>query len=127
VPLETQIEYASEALERNPAFIDAHLHLTSTYAGLGNIDAALEHLRLALNDIPEQMEYIAGFVAAAMALAAQGGSDRVSALLADHSNAQFVEPVAIALKLMRGEEPMVANEVLEVAKDIRNRFTIPAV
>lgn len=126
VEMTSQIEYAKEALKLAPRFIDAHLNLASVYARSGDIEGAVKHLYEALTDLPEQKEYISSFVAAAMALATHGGALHLASMLAEHPNAQVVEPVGVALKLMSGEEPMVAKEVLEVARDIKNKFATQA-
>jgi hypothetical protein len=44
--------------------------------------------------------------------------ERLSALLAQHDNAIAVEPLWVALQMLRGEKPLVAKEVSDVAWDI---------
>jgi len=58
------------------------------------------------------------FVDAAMALAEGGLGQQVSKLLLDDEYGATMEPLIVALKLKRGDSPIVAKEVLEVAFDI---------
>lgn len=120
--LETRIEDAQEALALDSCFLEAHLLLAPLEAGRGNFDEALDHLQSALSDLPTQRELIPSFVSAAMTLARYGQGERLSRMLEEHESGLAVEPLAIALRLSRGEQPMVAKEVLEVAKDIVERF-----
>jgi hypothetical protein len=53
-----------------------------------------------------------------MALAQAGFSERISSLLAKDEYGANMEPLIVALKLKRGDSPIVAKEVLEVARDI---------
>jgi hypothetical protein len=53
-----------------------------------------------------------------MMVAAAEGGDRVSKLIETHEHGSSIEPLAVALKLKRGEKPVVAKEILAVAEDI---------
>jgi hypothetical protein len=60
------------------------------------------------------------FVDAAMAAAAAGHGDRVSEILNQDEFGSKMEPLTVALRIKRGDKPVVAKEVLEVALDIAN-------
>lgn len=118
VDLETRQQYASEAITAAPNFMEGYLFLARTEALLGEVDDAIDTLETALALLPEQMEHIPGFVAAAMAVSEHLSDDRLEQRLAAQPNAASVEPLLVALRLKRGANPLVAKEVLEVAKDI---------
>jgi tetratricopeptide (TPR) repeat protein len=113
-----QIEAAEKALEISPGFTEAHIFLMPLLAEQGATDAAIEHLRAALDALPRRRELIPLFVDATMAVAAAEGGDRVSKLIETHEHGSSIEPLAVALKLKRGEKPVVAKEILAVAEDI---------
>ena len=106
-----------EALKRDPDLTEARLFLSPLEAVRGNRDAALEHLGAALHDIVSRRELIPGFVDTALSLVRLGLGVEVSDLLESEAGTA-VEPLAVALRLSRGETPAVAKEVLEVARDI---------
>jgi hypothetical protein len=58
------------------------------------------------------------FVDATMAVAASGVGERVSQLIEEDPYGSTLEPLTVALKLTRGEKPVVAKEVMAVAEDI---------
>lgn len=116
--VEGQVNDALQVLELRPRSINGHVFLAPLLAGQGDIDRAVYHLGEALTALPSERELIANFVASAMAVARYGGVERLSQLLADHEGASLVEPLVVALRIERGEQPLVAKEVLEVARDI---------
>jgi tetratricopeptide (TPR) repeat protein len=116
--IEAQIRDGVRALELQSDFVEGHLFLAPLLVANGNRDEALNHLEAALSQLPAERELIPNFVAAAMDVARMGEGERLSKLLAEHQSGGAVEPLAIALQLARGEQPLVAKEVLEVAKDI---------
>ncbi|NOT39079.1 MAG: hypothetical protein HOP13_01145 [Alphaproteobacteria bacterium] len=87
-------------------------------AGIAGLDDSLRHLEAALSELPNQRELIPTFVSAAMAIAAPDKGERLTALLQGHENAIAVEPLSVALLMLRGEKPLVAKEVSDVAWDI---------
>jgi tetratricopeptide (TPR) repeat protein len=119
--VDAQIDDGNSTLALNPDYVEAHLFLAPLEAGRGNSETALKHLNSALSGLASQQELIPNFVSSAMAVAQRGHGEQLSRLLAEHESGSTVEPLAVALKLSRGERPMVAKEVLEVAKDIIGR------
>ncbi|MGJ4927157.1 tetratricopeptide repeat protein [Bradyrhizobium sp. HKCCYLS2038] len=117
---ESQIRDALEAARLSPEPAEAQLFLARTLLDRGQANRALEHLKLALKDLPEQRELTAMFVDAAMAIAATGHGDRVSEMLKADEFGSNMEPLIVALRIKRGDRPVVAKEVLEVALDIAN-------
>ena len=106
------------ALELDPDFIEAHLFLATLDAAQSSFEDAHRHIEAALGALPNQRELIPIFVSAAMTVAAHDKGERLSALLAQHDNAIVVEPLWVALQMLRGEKPLVAKEVSDVAWDI---------
>jgi tetratricopeptide (TPR) repeat protein len=114
----SQIADANQALDKNPRFIEARLFLMPILAKQGDIELAISHLKAALDELPKRRELIPMLVDAAMAVASEGGGERVSELIEAHPFASSIEPLTVALKLKRGEKPIVAKEILAVAEDI---------
>lgn len=114
-------EDGAEALQRDPGLTEAHLFLAPLDAARGNTDAALAHLDSALREVPHRRELIPAFVDTALRLVRLGLGSDISRLLETEAGAP-VEPLAVALRLSRGETPAVAKEVLEVARDIHARL-----
>jgi hypothetical protein len=84
----------------------------------GDLDGAIEHLKASLDELPRRRDLVPEFVDAVMAIASTGGDNRVSELIENHAYGSSIEPLAVALKLRRGEKPIVAKEILAVAEDI---------
>jgi tetratricopeptide (TPR) repeat protein len=116
--LESQIADASEAIRLSSSYAEAHLFLTQAFLSRNEADRALEHLGLALKELPQRRELTPMFVDAAMAMAALGHGDRVSSMLTKDEFGASMEPLIVALRLKRGDSPIVAKEVMEVAMDI---------
>jgi tetratricopeptide (TPR) repeat protein len=117
---ESQIADASEAIRLSSSFAEAHLFLTRILLGRDEAPRALDHLKLALKELPRQRELTAMFVDVAMAAAAAGHGDRVTEILNQDEFGSKMEPLLVALRLKRGDKPVVAKEVMEVALDIAN-------
>ena len=83
-------------------------------------EEALEHLQIALKELPQQRELTAMFAAASMAIATAGNGDRVTEILNQDEFGSKMEPLLVALRIKRGDRPVVAKEVMEVALDIAN-------
>jgi tetratricopeptide (TPR) repeat protein len=118
--LDSQIDDASEATRLSSSYAEAHLFLTRALLRRDEADRALEHLGLALKELPQQRELTAMFVDAAMAAAAAGHGDRVIDILKHDEFGAMMEPLIVALRIKRGDTPVVAKEVMEVAMDIAN-------
>ena len=84
----------------------------------------LEYLEHALALLENEREFMPAFVSAAMTIARYDRSERVSQLLEANEASGVIEPLLIALQLMRGEQPRVAKEIFEVAKDIVERHSL---
>jgi tetratricopeptide (TPR) repeat protein len=115
---DNQIADALEAVRLLPAYAEAHLFLTRVLLNKGHHERALEHLELGLKELPQQRELTPMFVDAVMTMDAAGLGEAVSALLAKDEYGSTMEPLVVALRLKRGDSPIVAKEVLEVALDI---------
>lgn len=109
------------AIDGGPGFVPALLMLAPLEVELGDVSIALKHLGSALDRLPAHREWLSDFVGAAMAVARQSYVAEVLGLIEEHEAAITLEPLIVALKLLRGETPRVAKEVLEVAKDIVER------
>ena len=96
--------------------------MTPIFAKRGNLEDALRHLKLALDELPTRRELIPLFSDATMAIAAAGGGEQVSRMIEEHAYGTAMEPLAVGLKLKRGETPIVAKEVLDVARRKENRL-----
>ena len=119
--IEDQKRDAQMALERRPDFVEAHLFLAPLEAGEGNLKLAVHHLEQALEQLPSQRELIPYFVSSAMAIASADGGSQIGEMLRRNANGLTVEPLSVAIRLLSGEYPLVAKEILEVARDIVRR------
>lgn len=115
---ESQITDSLEAIRLQRGYAEAHLFLSRVLLKKGETERALEQLELGLKELPQQRELTPMFVDAAMALATAGFGEKVSALLAKDEYGSTMEPLTVALQLKRGDSPIVAKEVMEVAMDI---------
>ena len=115
---DTQVKDAEMALDLDPKFIEARIFLASLEVKRANLHAAIGHLDAALTDLPLQRELIPNFVSAAMTTIEPDRGVCLSGLLDRHENAVVVEPLAVAVRMVRGEKPMVAKEIRDVAWDI---------
>lgn len=120
----SQIADAKAALEIDSNYMEALLLLAPLQAMNGELDTALEHLVHALALLENEREFMPAFVSATMAIAQHDRGERVSQLLEANKASGLIEPLLIALQLMRGEQPRVAKEVFEVAKDIVERHSV---
>ena len=118
---EAQINDAEAALELDPEFIEARLFLASLEAKRENLQDAIDHLETVLTDLPSQRESIPGFVNTAMLTVELDKGTCLSNLLDQHENAVVVEPLVVAVKMLRGEKPVVAKEIADVSWDIIHR------
>jgi Tfp pilus assembly protein PilF len=120
--LNDRLADASKALSQDSELTEAHIELAILLTNRGEREAALEHLAEALRAIPSRMEIIPAFVNASLHLVSKGFLDDVSALLTGDQG-RPVEPLAVALQIFRGEKPVVAKEIEEVAHDILGQLS----
>lgn len=71
--------------------------------------------------IPSRMELIPAFVDSAIEIANDRRAELLEELLGGPGGGSL-EPLLIALKIGRGDKPVVAKEVLYVAEDILERM-----
>jgi tetratricopeptide (TPR) repeat protein len=116
-PIAERISDAEAALERDADLAEVRLVLAGLFAAHGDAERAIVHFREALLAVPSQMELIPAFVNTALDLVRAGLLEEVSKLL-EGSEGKMVEPLAVALRLYRGEKVIVAKEIAEVAGDI---------
>ena len=109
---------ARAAIELDSDFVEARLVLASLEANRGDLDNAIAQLDVALTHLPQHRELIPSFVSAAMNTTKVDNGVHLTDLLDRHENAIIVEPLAVAIKMQRGEEPRVAKEIRDVAWDI---------
>jgi len=115
---DAQLLDAQAALELDSGFVEARLVLASLEASKGNINNAMKQLDAALTHLPRHRELIPSFVSAAMKTTQIDNGECLTDLLDKHENTGVVEPLAVAIRMLRGEEPMVAKEIKDVAWDI---------
>ena len=115
---EGRLEDARRAVELGPRLIEAHLFLAPIDAKAGRSDEALDCLRCALEHLRAGKEWIPTFVSSAMAVAQSGYGEQVRGLIEQSDAAPLMEPVIVALQILRGESPLVAKEIFDVASDI---------
>ncbi|MBN8183121.1 tetratricopeptide repeat protein [Roseibium aggregatum] len=116
-----RIDSAKRLADEYPNFLDVTLFAATLEAQVADFDSSINRLAGALNELPIQKDAIPLFVKSAMAVVEAGGGHRVRELLASHRNRNTVEPLLVAISLAGGEKPLVAKEVLEVARDILSR------
>lgn len=121
--LSDRLSSARRLTDDYPGFLEAGLLTSTLEARAGNLDGSIKHLEVALSELPMQRDIIPLFVKSAMAVVEAGGGKLVSDLLASHRNRSAVEPLVVAIGIAAGETPMVANEVLQVARDILSMST----
>ncbi len=115
---DAQLKDTEAALNLNTEFIEAQVFLASLEAKRDNLQGAINHLEAVLADLPSQRELIPSFVNAAMLTVDIDDGACLGNLLDRHENAMAVEPLGVAVKMLRGEKPVIAKEVKDVAWDI---------
>lgn len=116
-----RLKGAKRLTDDYPDFLEASLFTSTLEAQAGDLNSAIGRLDEALGALPAQRDIIPLFVRSAMTVVQAGGGSRVSDLLASHRNRNAVEPLVVAIGLAAGQTPLVANEVLQVARDILSR------
>jgi thioredoxin-like negative regulator of GroEL len=110
------------ALEINPEFVEAKVILAMVEAQQGGVEVAISHLTDAMRLLDRRRELLSGVVDAAVVLARRGHVDLVADAIRQADAQEYLEPLHIALLLLKGETPLVAKEVEEVAADIVRRI-----
>lgn len=113
-----RLEVARLLVQDHPEFLEARLFLVGAASQEGLVVEALDNLKVALSEISGRRDAIPLFVRAAMSVVKAGEATEVAELLKAHKNGDALEPLAVAVQLARGETPLVAKEVMEVARDI---------
>jgi tetratricopeptide (TPR) repeat protein len=112
-----RINDAQRAVEGDPELAEARVELALLLAQRGERENAMTELAEALRAIPSRMEIIPAFVNATLQLVRSGYLEDVEGLLQGEQG-RPVEPLLVALRLYRGENPIVAIEIEDVAYDI---------
>lgn len=112
-----RLEDVQDAVEADPDLAEARLELAILHAHQGDVDQVATLLAEVLSTIPERMELIPLFVESAIAIANCGMTDVIEEVLNAPAGAAL-EPLLVALRMRRGEAPVVAKEVKDVASDI---------
>lgn len=121
--LDDRLQDVSDAVDFDPEFAEAKLELAALHARRGN-DAEIANLMAeVLPTVPSRMELIPAFVDSAIEIASHGRAEVLEKVLEGPGGASL-EPLLIALKIRRGEKPVVAKEVLDVAEDILERMGV---
>lgn len=116
-----QKESARSSLALDPALFEAHLFLAELEAKTEDGTAAITHLKTVLDALSERRDLTPAFVRSAVSVARNGHAAVVTDLIATHKNGNQLEPLQIATRILAGENPIVAKEVMEVATDILER------
>ena len=110
------------ALEIDPTLVEANLALAPVLADIGETTSAASHLEIALKSLKNRRELLAKVVETAIVLARRGNVCEVISAIERAEVSEIIEPLVVGLRLISGERPLVAKEVLEVAKDIEDRI-----
>jgi tetratricopeptide (TPR) repeat protein len=112
-----RLEDVQDAIEADPDLAEAKLELAVLNARQGDGGEIGALLADVLSTVPERMELIPLFVESAIAIANCGMTDLIEQVLRAPAGAAL-EPLLVALRMRRGEAPVVAKEVKDVATDI---------
>jgi len=119
--LDERLEDVSDAVGFDPELTEAKLELAALYAQHADDAEVISLLTEVLPRIPGRMELIPAFVDSAIEIANCGRAELLEKVLAGPGG-ESLEPLLIALKIRRGDKPVVAKEVLDVAEDILERM-----
>lgn len=115
--LAERLKDVQDAVEADPDLAEARLELAVLHAHQGDGGEVAALLSEVLATIPDRMELIPLFVESAIAIANCGMTDVIEHVLTAPAGAAL-EPLLVALRMRRGEAPVVAKEVKDVASDI---------
>lgn len=119
--LAERLEDVRDAVDFDPDLAEAKLELAALHARDGDAAKIAELLSEVVQTIPSRMELIPAFVDSAIEIANCGHADILERVL-EGPGGTSLEPLLIALKMSRGEAPVVAKEVRDVALDILDRM-----
>lgn len=119
--LAERLEDVRDAVDFDPDLAEAKLELAALYARDGDAGEIARPLTEVLPTLPSRMELIPAFVDSAIEIANCGHADVIEQVL-EGPGGTSLEPLLIALKMSRGETPVVAKEVRDVALDILDRM-----
>jgi len=119
--LDERLEDVSDAVGFDPELTEAKLELAALHAQHADDAEVVSLLTEVLPRIPGRMELIPAFVDSAIEIANCGRAELIEKVLAGPGG-ESLEPLLIALKIRRGDKPIVAKEVLDVAEDILERM-----
>lgn len=119
--LDERLEDVSDAVGFDPELTEAQLELAALYAQHADDAEVVSLLTEVLPRIPGRMELIPAFVDSAIEIANCGRAELIEKVLAGPGG-ESLEPLLIALQIRRGDKPVVAKEVLDVAEDILERM-----
>jgi tetratricopeptide (TPR) repeat protein len=119
------LEDCHRALQLDPEAFEARLFLGLVQARTGAVESAIESLRTSLSAIKNRRELIPAVVDLAVELAAKGQAIAVAQAIELSDEERLLEPLAVALSIVLGDRPLVAQEIVEVAKDIVARIGAP--
>lgn len=125
-PVSERLEDVRDALRTDPGLAEAKLELAALNVHIGREDETALLLTDVLTTLQSRMELIPAFVDSAIEIANSGKANIVEEVLESPAGA-ILEPLSVALKIYRGETPIVAKEVLDVAEDIAKRLLTPLV
>lgn len=111
---------AREAVKRQN-FWEYHHTLASVLFSSGEIQEALSEIRWLAEHIAQ--DHLNSFMDLCIAIAKNDYTDKLLEVLLETSSKEQFEPLIVALQITLGNEPRVAQEVLEVAKDIHEQIT----
>jgi len=115
-------DWAKEALEKEPDNSSFVHSLASILGRQGKWSEALALTPAFLKDIEhveEHSNYVTDFVIEA---AAAGYGSQILSLLVNSAGIEALEPLAVGVRIHLGEDVSVAQEVLEVGKDVATRI-----
>lgn len=119
--LDERLEDVRDAVDSDPELTEAKLELAALYAQQGDDAEIISLLADVLLKIPNRMELIPAFVDSAIKIANCGRTELLEGVLAGPGG-EALEPLLVALKIRKGDTPVVAKEVLDVAQDILERM-----
>lgn len=97
-------------------------NLALLLGALGRREEALRETRLVLEAAPTSAYATGAAIGVLIRIAAAGYAREVLEQLAGSVAAEALEPLAVGLRIYLGESPLVAQEILEVGRDVAERI-----
>jgi AcrR family transcriptional regulator len=107
-------------IQRMPENPNPHLSLASVLFRAGRVAESLAHVRWLADHVDDSS--LPQFIQVCVLIARGGERANLLRTVLASGSRQYFEPLVVALGLEDGDEPNVAREVLEVAKDIHRRI-----